>query len=323
MCKKPINNPKHHPHTKGAFCRRVRQIFISCFLVLGLRQNAHAILAGGEFDLPSDSPSGRIDSLSENSPYNFVGALEISTGSGSYFGSASALSSHWVLTAWHNVDFNDDGNVDAGLSVNFHLPGFGTYAASSYSIHPSFTGFGNPSIHYDLSLLYFSDPLPDLLFPTLGNSLSIGDTATMIGYGRSGYGSCGYTTGASLTDRRIGYNEIDEFETSGDGTLYRYDFDDPNTGDGLGNAIETIIGPGDSGGSLLIGNSLVGVNTFTEGYGGRFGDIGGGIALNNEWGWIGATTGLTVPEPASVILFLLGAFTMILRRRIYRAKENH
>ncbi len=285
------------------------------FVLLSCTSSAHAILAGGEFDSPSDSPSGRIDFLSESSPYNFVGALEISTGSGSYFGSASALSSHWVLTAGHNVDFNDDGEVDDGLSVNFHLPGFGSYAASSYSIHPSFTGFGNPSIQHDLSLLYFSDPLPSLLFPILGNSLSIGDTATMIGYGRSGYGSYGYTTGASLTDRRIGYNEIDEFETSGEGILYRYDFDDPDTGDGLGNAIETIIGPGDSGGTLLVGNSLVGVNTFTEGYGGRFGDIGGGIALNNEWAWIGATTGLTVPEPSSVLLFLLGASALILRRR--------
>ncbi len=288
---------------------------LSLFVAVMLSSSTHAILAGGEFDLPADSPSGRIDSLNENSPYNFVGALEISTGSGNYFGSASALSPHWVLTAGHNVDFNDDGEVDDGLSVNFHLPGFGSYSASSYSIHPSFTGFSNPSIQHDLSLLYFLDPLPGLLFPTLGNSLSIGDTATLIGYGRSGYGSYGYTTSASLTDRRVGSNVIDEFETSGDGILYRYDFDDPNTGDGLGNNLETIIGPGDSGGTLLVGNSLVGVNTFTEGYGGRFGDIGGGVALNNEWDWIGTTTGLPVPEPSSVLLFLLGAATLILRRR--------
>ena len=71
---------------------------------------------------------------------------------------------------------------------------------------------------------------------------------------------------ASLTDRRIGYNEL---QGEGDGLLFRYDFDDPDTFgllDGsLGNALETIIGPGDSGGSLLVDNSLVGVNTFTEG----------------------------------------------------------
>lgn len=35
--------------------------------------------------------------------------------------------------------------------------------------------------------------------------------------------------------------------------LFRYDSDDPNTGDGLSNDIESLIGPGDSGGSLLRG----------------------------------------------------------------------
>jgi hypothetical protein len=289
--------------------------WVVCLILLLVAPCAHAILAGGEFDFPIDTPSGRIDSAGV---YDFVGALEISAGGSSYYGSGTALSPHWVLSAGHNVDFNDDGDVDDGLGVNFHLPGYGSYSASSFSIHPDFTGFSNPFIQHDLSLLYFEDPLPSLLFPTLGNSLTLDATATLVGYGRSGYGSYGYTTSASLTDRRVGYNAIDEFETVGDGILYRYDFDDPDTGDGLGNNLETIIGPGDSGGTLLVGNSLVGVNTFTEGYGGLFGDIGGGVALNNEWDWIGQTTGLAVPEPSSVLLFILGAAGLILRRRVKR-----
>jgi hypothetical protein len=297
--------------------RTATHIFVSGLLMLGVLQNSYAILAGGEFDLPADSPSSRLDA---SGLYSFVGALDISAGGYNYRGSGTALSEHWVLTAGHNADFNDDGEIDAGLSVNFHLPGYGNYAASSFSIHPDFTGFSNPSIQHDLCLLYFADPLPELLFPTLGNSLTLDATATLIGYGRSGYGSYGYTTSASLTDRRVGYNVIDSFETSGSGILFRYDFDDPNTGDGLGNNLETIIGPGDSGGTLLVGNSLVGVNTFTEGYGGRFGDIGGGVALNNEWGWIASTTGLAIPEPSSILLMLVGASALLIRRQI---KHNH
>jgi len=265
-------------------------------------------MAGGEFDLPADSPSRRLDA---EGAYGFVGALEISSDGYLYRGSGSALSPHWVLTAGHNMDFNDDGQVDGGLAIDFFLPGFGNYSASGFTVHPDFTGFGNPSIHHDLSLLYFDTPLPDLLFPTLGNGLSVGDTATLVGYGRSGYGSYGYTTGASLTDRRVGYNVVDEL----DDFLFRYDFDDPNTGNGLGNDLETLIAPGDSGGSLLVGDSLVGVNTFTEGYGGLFGDIGGGIPLNNEWGWIHDTTGLAIPEPSSVLLMLAGSFGLVFYRR--------
>lgn len=286
--------------------------------------SAHAILAGGEFDLPSDAPSNRLDT---EGTYNFTGALEISAGGYSYRGSATALSQHWALSAGHNVDFNDDGLVDDGLSIDLHLPGLGTYSASSFAIHPGFTGFANPSIHHDLSLLYFDDPLPNLLFPTLGNSLSLGDTATLVGFGRSGYGSYGYTTSASLTDRRYGFNVIDEFETSGAGILFRYDFDDPDSVgqvDGsLGNDLETLIGSGDSGGSLLVGNALVGVNTFTEGYGGLFGDIGGGIALDNEWDWIASTTGLAIPEPSGLLLLLLGCGSLVFYRRAkHRQQQN-
>ena len=275
--------------------------------------SSYAILAGGEFDLPADSPSNRLDT---EGVYSFTGALEISAGGHLYRGSATALSPHWALSAGHNVDFDDDGEVDDGLAINLHLPGFGSYSAHTFSIHPNFTGFGNPSIQHDLSLLYFDDPLPNLPFPALGNALSVGDTATLIGFGRSGYGSYGYTTDASLTDRRVGFNVIDDFETSGSGILFRYDFDDPNTGDGLGNDLETLIGPGDSGGTLLVDDALVGVNTFTEGYGGLFGDTGGGVALNNEWDWIHDTTGLAIPEPNSALLLLLGSVGLFFYDRI-------
>lgn len=293
------------------------------FLFALLTPTAHAILAGSEFDLPADRPSNRLDPLGISSPFNFVGALSIFTGSQTYYGSAVALSPNWVLSAGHNVDFNDDGQVDDGISVSFHLSGVDVGMPSSITMHPDFTGFGNPSIHNDLTLLYFEDPFADDLFqPTLGLSVGVGDEVTLVGYGRSGYGSYGYTTSASLTDRRIGYNTITSLhpESGGDGLLFRYDFDAPDSPDSLGNDLESIIGPGDSGGPLLMpwydGYALVGINTFTEGYGGRFGDIGGGVALDPYWDWIGETTGLTIiPEPGTIALLLFGFLALRVTRR--------
>jgi hypothetical protein len=279
---------------------------------------AHAILAGDEAALPADSPAARLDLFGAASPFNAVGALAITSGGISYKGSGTALSPNWVLTAGHNLDLNDNGVPDAGLAVNFHLPGFGVFAASAFYTFPGFTGFGNPSIQRDLGLLYLSTPLPSgVFFPSLQKSMQLGDQATLVGFGRSGYGNYGYTTSATLTDRRVGYNVVDAFTTDdlGNGfpALFRYDFDSPDTfgqpGGSLGNNLESLIGPGDSGGPLLLfdgsGYSIAGVNTFIEGYGGRFGDIGGGIVLAPYLDWISQVTGLAVPEPSGASLLLV------------------
>ncbi len=287
-------------------------------------------MAGGEFDSPEDRPSFRVDPLTTTSAYNFVGGLSIDTGASTYYGTGVALSSNWVLTAGHNVDFDDNGTADSDLSIEINLPGFGSYTVDSYQTHPNFTGFGNPTVHNDLSLLYFSSPLPDLAFPTLGLNMGVGDTLTLAGFGRSGYGSYGYTTSANVTDRRLGQNVVDGFEQAdtGPGLLFRYDFHAPDTfgtvGGSLGNDVETIIGPGDSGGSALVeygdGFALVGINSFTEGFGGRFGDIGGGVTLNDQWDWITETTGLSlVPEPSQYAL-LLGWATLLCIALHRRAK---
>lgn len=287
--------------------------------VLGTTQRVFGILAGDETALPADSPAARLDTLGSSSLFNAVGSLSINSGGFSYRGSATAISPNWVLTAGHNLDINDNGAPDAGLSISFNLPGFGTYAASSFYTCPGFTGFGNPSIQRDLGLLYFANPLPaGILYPSLQSSLSAGTQVTLAGFGRSGYGSYGYTTSASLTDRRIGYNVVDSFTADdlggGFNALFRYDFDSPDTfglaGGSLGNNIESLIGPGDSGGPLLVGDgtifSIAGVSTFIEGYGGRFGDIGGGIVLAPYLDWIGDTTGLAIPEPSAGWLLVLG-----------------
>jgi len=287
-------------------------------------QIRRAILAGGEFSLPADSPSGRLDT---GGVFSFVGALEVSDGVSIFTGSGVALSREWVLTAGHNADLNDDGLVDLSWSGSFHLPGYGTFGVSQAFTNPSYTGFGNPSINDDLALLHLADPLPiGMGFPTIGGSVGIGDVITLVGFGRTGYGNYGYTSNASLTDRRYGSNTIDTFHLDDEGSgvfeVFRYDFDDPSStglpGGSLGNDVESIIGPGDSGGAALRqtteGWELVGINTFTEGYGGLFGDVGGGVVVDPYQDWIISTTG--IPEPATSLMMIAGLFfAFILRTR--------
>lgn len=231
------------------------------------------------------------------------------------------------MTAGHNADLNDDGRPDAAWSGAFHLPGDGVFSVSEVFTHPGFSGFANPAVNDDLALMRLSTPLPvGMGFPTLGSGAKIGDFVTLVGFGRSGYGSYGYTTNASLTDRRYGANVIDAFQSDDEGSgqmeIFRYDFDAPDTVgmlDGsLGNDIETIIGPGDSGGAALKktehGWELIGINTFTEGYGGRFGDTGGGILVESYLGWISQITG--IPEPSCSLFAAISALLLIRRKRI-------
>jgi hypothetical protein len=308
---------------------KIRPQFAGLCVFAGLLLQASAaitasILAGGETDLPTDTPSGRLDTAGM---FSFVGSLAISSGGGNYKGSAVALSREWVITAGHNTDLNDDGLPDAGWSGSFNLPGYGSFGVAQAFTHPSFTGFANPSVNDDLALLRLATPLPlGMGLPAIGSGSSIGDFITLVGFGRSGYGSYGYTTNASLTDRRLGSNVIDSFqlddEGSGRAELFRYDFDAPATvgiiGGSLGNDIETIIGPGDSGGAALRqtvdGWELIGINTFTEGYGGRFGDTGGGVLIAPYAEWIYQTTG--IPEPSTAGLLILSVFWAASFRRV-------
>jgi hypothetical protein len=147
----------------------------------------------------------------------------------------------------------------------------------------------------------------------------------LVGFGRSGN-----STNASLTDRRYGSNVIDSFNLDDEGSgvfeIFRYDFDAPGTtgqiAGSLGNDVETIIGPGDSGGAALRqtadGWELEGINTFTEGYGGFFGDTGGGILMEPYLDWIYGTTG--IPEPGCMALWISSAAILLWRRKRNQGK---
>jgi len=130
-------------------------------------------------------------------------------------------------------------------------------------------------------------------------------------------------TAVAATDTRIEENTLETISTDANGgQLFRYTFHDPGDPNGLGNDRETIIGPGDSGGPALVewgdGYAIVGINTFGEGFGGRFGDIGGGVLLDQgSVDWILETTG--IPEPGVWSLVVLSALLALRRGRMYRS----
>ncbi len=260
-----------------------------------------AIVAGDPNGTPPDSPANRVDPNTADSLYAGVGSLRISYG-GDRVCTATPISPAHVLTAAHCLDLDHDGDIEpapSNVKFNVNMGAGATYAitANELTVHPDWTGFNNPSVNDDLAIIELSSKLPDNV-PIYGlNETPFDDTveAHFVGYGRSGTGVDGYTTGASFTVKRSGRNEIDIFfvddEGSGRREVFQFDFDSPTSGDSLGNDIETTLGGGDSGGPSFIedadGNLLVfGVNTYTSQFSQNspaapyFGSGGGGMAVS-------------------------------------------
>jgi hypothetical protein len=243
---------------------------------------------------------------------------------GTYICTGTAIDTFHVLTAAHCVDINNDGNIDKkdGLrSITFHLnldTDAGTdavdvsIAAVSWDIHPDYTGFNRPSVNDDVAVITLGGSGVPASVPTYSvstSAITAGTRLYMVGYGRSGDGVTGYTTNASFTIKRTGQNMADAFYGQDDAgrsaanEVFRYDFDSA-TGNGsmggptLGNAIETTLGGGDSGGpsfalcsgcnaGLASSYTIVGVNTFTQGANApKFGSLGGGTNVGPYSSWI-------------------------------------
>ena len=295
------------------------------------------IMAGDPDFTPTDSPGNRVDPNVTTSLFGGVGSILVGPWDSNYYlGSGTAISPTQVLTAAHLLDLDDNGSIDvAPGNVQFHLNYNGdnssVITASSLSIYPDFTGFSNPYLNDDIAIITLSSALPDgvPIYDILRNPLQEGEMLTMVGYGRSGNGVDGYTTGASLDIKRVGSNTADIFleddEGSGVNEVFAFDFDFPDTsypgyesnldlgGTSLGNDLETQLGGGDSGGPSFVfvdGELIVaGINTFVGSLTGGpaypyFGSIGGGTLVPAYADWIDS---IIAPVPIPGAVWLLGS----------------
>ena len=212
--------------------------------------------------------------------FSSVGKLSLSGSSGGWLCSGTLLNSTWLVTAAHCLD-----NVQSGT---FSIGG------SNYNINGAITHSGwlntnrNPGAGYDLGLFRLSRPVTNVtaasLFTGSNEDKQIG---TYVGFGATGTGLTGYTSGSAGT-KRAGQNTIELGSRLGfsDRVLIS-DFDSP-----LNAALnlEYNLAPGDSGGGLFINGLLAGVNSFISATDGSvdadYGDISAATRVSSFASWI-------------------------------------
>ncbi len=258
------------------------------------------VVVGDPNGTPPVTPADRIDANLPVSP--FAGVVSVQAINA--LSSGSLISPIHVLTAAHNVDHNNDGQIDVSpdeITVFFNHDNPATaIGVSEINMHPDWTGFNNPVVNDDLAILTLASPAPAgvPIYPLDATPFNYAEVIVLAGYGRSGDGVNGYTVNADFFVKRTGQNlasqAVLDDEGSGKREVFLFDFDGPpghpsgdlyDDGPTLGNDLEVTVGPGDSGGPSFLwndanGNSVIdpgeltlfGVNTFNGWVGPRSAD---------------------------------------------------
>ncbi len=220
--------------------------------------------------------------LADKSVYAAVGQVTLVNGDGGIvgLGSGTHIGDGWILTAAHVVDDLSPGHFIVGPfgeGSGESISSGDIHAAdtSEVYVHPSWNS-SNLLGGNDVAVFKLQDEsaYENLAAATLApvGTQPVGQSGTAVGYGRTGVGSTGWTSGSAGT-KRAGTNMIDlrggEEGEPQDGGVYvdasgvatsilLSDFDNPENsnasllGDQTPLDLEYSIAPGDSGGAMMI-----------------------------------------------------------------------
>ena len=228
------------------------------------------VLCGGTID-PKNSDSQHIEF---GKKFPFVARLFCKSKDGSlvHDGSCVLVADRWAITAAHVVDGTDEWVVvtDDGQR----------HEVSGVSVHEDFRrGLFSRG---DIAVCRSKDSFGLAWYPDLYEDRDEkGKRVTIAGFGMAGCldsGRCGPTDGL----RRAGSNIVDEVE---EGYIVC------SAGSGETTSLEFLIAPGDSGGGLLIKNSLAGINSHVSVLGkaapkGVYGEQSGHTRISEYIDWI-------------------------------------
>jgi hypothetical protein len=292
-----------------------------------------AIMAGDSDYSSSDNPTTRITTA-------FSGVGTVNGCTCTALDTSSIVSNGtgtWVLTAAHVVKTLADNGTS--YTVTFYVGNTSyTYSSDDCEIYYN-SSYNSSTGDCDVALIYIKSGISSSITTYslyTGSLVSLYQKdVTFVGYGYSGYGDVGMSTSYGKTFRSGG-NTVDWISTlsntSGDTTtcyFLIYDFDDPDTGNGLGNDVETTFCTGDSGGPAFYYDEatgkyyIAGVNTLVSSSDdmGKFGTYAYSIAVASVYDWISETiTTYSVPEPSDyAVLVGLGALMPLALRRRQRS----